>query len=234
MSVPPPREPAGSRSIGGLGPQRPRKHGWVRDMLPAILGLLLLVALGVGALLLGSDEEPKRSTAKAETTAAAPAATTETATTETTPPEQAAAPPADAPEAAPKRDAEPKPDAEPRQRGKRTVRVRFRRLRGGLRGRATVTVRRTRPGHGTMTITARVPRSTFDVRLVKRRGAAKPLLSARGGPATVTRRIPLSTFRRYRSIDVLARRLPARRGRGRVSSLRVRTARIARRFDRRR
>ena len=227
MSVPPPREPAGSRSIGGPGPRRPRKHGWVRDMLPAILGLLLLVALGVGALLLGGDEEPKRASATAKTTAAAPAATTET-----TPPEQAAAPPADEPEAAPKRDAEPKPDAEPKQRGKRTVRVRFRRLRGGLRGRATVTVRRTRPGHGTMTITARVPRSTFDVRLIKRRGAAKPLLSARGGPATVTRRIPLSTFRRYRSIDVLARRLPARRGRGRVSSLRVRTARIARRFDR--
>ena len=197
----------------------------MRDLLPAIVGLLLLVALGIGALLLGGDEDPKRTSAKAKTTATAPAATTEAS-----PPEQAAAAPAEEPEAATA--TAPKREAEPEKRGKRTVRVPFRRLRGGLRGRATVTVRRTRPGHGTMTITARVPRAKLDVHLVRRRGASKPLLSALSGPATVTRRIPLSTFRRYRSIDVLARRLPARRGRGRVRSLRVRTARIMRRLAR--
>ena len=213
-----PRQPAGSTSMGGGGTQRPqrapKRRGWVRDALPAILGLLLLVVLGIGALLIGDGggDDPKKRTAAATVQTS----TTETATTETESPATTAE----------------EPEAEKPKPRKRQVRVRFRRLRGGLRGRGTVTVRRTRPGGGMMTVTARVPNSRFEVHLVRRRGPSKVLLTAIGGPATVTRRIPFSTFRRYRSIDVLARRLPERRGRGRVRSLRVPSARITRRLAR--
>lgn len=218
MTGPTSPEPHGSVSLGSSGsqgPRRPRRGSILRDLAPAIAGLLLLTALGIGAVLLGSDDgdEPKRKAAATQT---------QPATTETAPPPETAA------ETAPEEESE----AEKPESRRREVRVPLRRVRGGMRGRGVVAVRRTGRRQVQLTVTARIRRAVLEVRLVRRPGRSKLLLEALEGPATVTKRVPRVSLRRYRTIVVVARRVGGRRSGQRVPSLAVRTARITRRLGR--
>ena len=197
-----------------MGPRRSRRRGRLLERLG--LGLLALAMVLAAAAALGAfddlfgDDDPRPVAKRSEP---APATTEEApATTQETLPEE--------------------PESAERDSRREPVAVPFRRVGGGLGGRGTVQVRRT-GGTVEMKVTARVPRSLFEIHLVKRRGRSKVLGSARDAPLTITKRVGRATLRRYRTIDVLARRLPARRGRGRERSLRVRTARLTRRLDRR-
>jgi hypothetical protein len=197
-----------ARHAAPPAPRDPKRRRWWP--LAALAALAAALAgLGIGAALWSGDDPEERRPAPAASTQPPPEPEPQTASTP-----------------APSASAEDRP-------GRRPVRVRFKRLRGGLPGTGEVSLTPQGKGTALMEITARFRRAEFAVYLVRNGRERKQLASARGGRLRYKNAVSVKALtRRYDGIVVVTRRMPG--ARRRVRSLGVKTSTLARRLARRR